>query len=90
MRELENSIESLVALSFDNELDLTLLPRCEPAGNGSSARRATLKDRVEAYERGLLVATLQQTEGNRSEAARLLGVGRTTLHEKLRKYGIES
>ncbi|MCA9685868.1 MAG: hypothetical protein KC457_27070, partial [Myxococcales bacterium] len=27
--------------------------------------------------------------GNRSEAARLLGIGRATLHDKLKKYGLE-
>jgi two-component system response regulator HydG len=49
---------------------------------------APLKKRVEAYERGLIVAALQSTGGNRSEAARRLGVSRATLHEKLTKHGL--
>jgi DNA-binding NtrC family response regulator len=48
-----------------------------------------LKERVEAYERGLILDALRLSGGNRSEAARRLGIGRATLHDKLRKYGLE-
>jgi len=43
---------------------------------------------VEAYERGLILSALESARGNRSEAARLLNIGRATLHDKLRKYGL--
>jgi two-component system response regulator HydG len=43
---------------------------------------------VEAYERGLVVEALRAAGGNRSEAARALGISRVTLHDKLRKYGL--
>ena len=49
---------------------------------------ADLKTRVDAYERGIIVSTLDQLKGNRSHAARALGINRATLHGKLRKYGI--
>jgi len=49
-----------------------------------------LKERVEAYERGLILDALRLSEGNRSEAARRLGIGRATLHDKLRKYGLDA
>ena len=39
-------------------------------------------------ERGVIVATLRECGGNRSEAARRLGISRATLHEKLHKYGL--
>jgi DNA-binding NtrC family response regulator len=54
------------------------------------ASRAGLKARVEAYERGLIVAARAAAKGNRSEAARLLDIGRVTLHDKLRKHGLSS
>lgn len=44
--------------------------------------------RVEAYERGLLVAALTAAGGNRAEAARTLGIGRATTHEKVTQYGL--
>ena len=91
VRELQNGIESLVALSLDGELDLSLLPGTALAGQDStSGRRATLKERMEAYERGLIATALQETKGNRSGAARNLGISRATFHEKLRKYKLGS
>jgi DNA-binding NtrC family response regulator len=86
VRELENTIERLVALSPDGELDLSLLdahakPDAAPAAFG-------LRERVEAYERGLIVEALRSCRNNRSEAARRLGLSRATLHDKLKKYGI--
>jgi DNA-binding NtrC family response regulator len=85
VRELENALENLVALSEGGELDLSLLP-----SSGPSAPEATmqLKPRVEAYERGLVVDALRAAGGKRTEAARLLGISRVTLHEKLHKYGL--
>ena len=88
MRELENSLESLVALSPPEGLDLSLLPfgrgEVAPAEEGP----LSLKQRVEAYERGLVYEALKAALGNRSEAARRLGICRVTLHDKLKKYGL--
>jgi DNA-binding NtrC family response regulator len=85
VRELENAIEGLVALSPPEGLDLALLP-----GGGSAAEGPPLplKERVQAYERGLVVEALRSARGNRSEAARRLGISRVTLHDKLRRYGL--
>lgn len=84
VRELSNSIESLVALSPPGKLDLDALPSSQSAGPRET--RATLEHRTQAYERGLLVEALAEAGGNRSEAARLLGIGRATLYEKLKKH----
>ncbi len=94
VRELENAIEGLVALSPAGTLDLSLLPGGPASGPAPGAEGAAagsslgLKQRVEAYERGLIVDALRAARGNRSEAARRLGVSRVTLHDKLRKYGL--
>jgi two-component system response regulator AtoC len=50
----------------------------------------TLKEQVEAFERGLVARTLDATGGNQSEAARRLGVSRVTLIDKMKKYGLAS
>jgi len=86
VRELENTIERLVALSPDGELDLSLLE--PPAKVEDSPTAFGLRERVEGFERGLLVEALRACRGNRSEAARRLGLSRATLHDKLRKHGI--
>jgi DNA-binding NtrC family response regulator len=54
------------------------------ARNGPS-----LKEQVEAFERGLVARALEATGGNQSEAARRLGVSRVTLIDKMKKYGLE-
>ncbi|MCA9573533.1 MAG: sigma-54-dependent Fis family transcriptional regulator, partial [Myxococcales bacterium] len=53
-----------------------------------AAEGAGLKERVDAYERGVVLAVLRECDGNRSEAARRLRISRATLHEKLNKHGI--
>jgi len=53
------------------------------ARNGPS-----LKEQVEAFERGLVARALEATGGNQSEAARRLGVSRVTLIDKMKKYGL--
>jgi two-component system response regulator AtoC len=55
------------------------------ARNGPS-----LKEQVEAFERGLVARALDGTGGNQSEAARRLGVSRVTLIDKMKKYGLGS
>jgi two-component system response regulator HydG len=101
VRELENALEGLVALSPSEGLDLALLPGAAPGAGTAGAAEAPpdadpggpplpLKQRVEAYERGLIIEALRSTRGNRSEAARRLGVSRVTLHDKLRKYELGS
>jgi DNA-binding NtrC family response regulator len=46
-------------------------------------------DSLEAMERRHLALTLRHTSGNKRKAARLLGISRSTLLNKVRKYGLE-
>ncbi|MFO0682432.1 MAG: sigma-54 dependent transcriptional regulator [Sandaracinus sp.] len=85
VRELENAVESVVALSSEGTIDPELLPGPAMA----EAPTLGLKERMDAYERGILIATLRECGQNRSEAARRLAIGRATLHEKLHKHGLE-
>ena len=91
VRELEHAVEKLVALSHEGEVDPTLLP---PGGGGGEKEPAaelgamTLKARVDAFERGLVMEALRATGNNRTEAARRLGISRVTLHDKLHKHGL--
>ena len=49
----------------------------------------TLRLQEPEKEKAKIIAALQQAEGNKSQAARLLGIGRSTLDYKLRQYGIK-
>ncbi|MFC9356215.1 sigma-54-dependent Fis family transcriptional regulator [Rhodococcus sp. NPDC057014] len=53
--------------------------------NTSTARTLTL---METAERDAIVAALRTSNGNRAAAAAELGIGRTTLYDRLRRYGI--
>ncbi len=85
VRELENACEMLVALA-DGSLDPSLLEE----GRAPRSERGTLRERVEAFERGLLAEALQAAGGNKAAAARALGISRVTLYEKLAKHGLSS
>jgi DNA-binding NtrC family response regulator len=86
VRELSNAVESLVALSPAHELDPNLLPGASEGRREPT--RANLDARLAAYERGLLVEAIEAADGNRTEAAKLLGIGRATLYEKLKRHGL--
>ncbi|MFZ5798473.1 MAG: sigma-54-dependent Fis family transcriptional regulator [Desulfobulbus sp.] len=92
VRELENSIERGVILMRGEYLDVGGLPLALQrwAGDnamppGESEEPATLRD----AERLLIVKTLEETGGNRSETARRLQITRKTLLSKIKSYNIE-
>ena len=89
VRELENSIERGVILMRGEYLDVGGLPLTIQRWAGRNAsepleRPATLKE----AERALILKTLKETDGNRSEAARRLQITRKTLLNKLKSYEI--
>jgi two-component system, NtrC family, response regulator HydG len=86
VRELEHQVERLVALSSGGLIEQG--PDEHALVAGGEGELLGLKERVEAFERGLIISALRQCNDNRSEAARQLKVGRVTLLDKLRKYGL--
>jgi DNA-binding NtrC family response regulator len=61
--------------------------RAEPAV-ATAPRSLLLHEAVAALERSLIEKALEQAAGNRSEAARLLGIGRAQLYVKMEDYGL--
>jgi len=88
VRQLRNELESMVALSPPDALDLSLLP--SGVAQQTTPMRASLADRMAAYERGILQTALAAAGGNRTEAAKALGIGRATLYEKLERHKLEA
>ena len=102
VRQLENTIARLAALSSGGIIGLadyqaatgTIVEPAEPASDTTEpapdARSGpSLKEQVEAFERGLVARALDSTGGNQSEAARRLGVSRVTLIDKMKKYSLQ-
>ncbi|MBA9029142.1 sigma-54 interaction domain-containing protein [Peribacillus huizhouensis] len=88
IRELENIIER--ALNFVDEgtaITKEHLPE-EIAGQKEITSIRSLAEVVEDMECNTILACLRMTQGNKSETAKQLGVSRTTLYEKMKKYGL--
>jgi two-component system response regulator HydG len=102
VRELENSLERACTLSSGPVLHLGDLPTqlqqqglearrattaaSDPEGGGteSAPAVATLAD----LERQAILGAIRALHGDKLQAARLLGIGKTTLYRKLKEYGI--
>ena len=100
VRQLENALEYAVLMAQGDVIGLLSLPPeirdASLAGETRDQPRAiadgdlSIKRRVAALERELIVAALEKTGGNRSQAARLLEISAKALRYKIRDYGIEA
>ena len=93
VRELMNAVERAVVLSREIYLDTGDLPLQPLSGSGealSAASQPPLHENLplEEIEKVSILQTLEAAGGNKSEAARRLGITRKTLHKKLKKYGV--
>ncbi len=90
VRELENTIEAALALAPGPRLtgaDLEPDPeKREP--RVAELDRAGVELSLDAYERACLEEALQRANGDVSRAARMLGIGRSTLYRKLAQHDI--
>ncbi len=84
VRELENSVEHAVTLAKGSRIETADLPT---AIRGSSMPAPSSPLIVE-NERALLERVLAECKWEKKKAARRLGMGRSTLYSKLKKYGI--
>jgi two-component system response regulator FlrC len=87
VRELENLIHRAFALR--GVLKITPLDLFEQAIETSESPALQAGQSVEEMERKLIMTTLDQTNGNRTHAAKLLGISLRTLRNKLREYRFE-
>lgn len=87
VRELENAIERGVILMRGNELTEKSLPlSIQKLGSEESGFSPNTSGSLFEAEKVLILQTLAETRGNKSEAARRLGITRKTLQNKLNKY----
>ena len=86
VRELENAVERAVALGTGQIVGLNDLPT--NLQHGIFERRMGMDDLVplEELERRAIFRALRETGGDKMAAARLLGIGKTTLYRKLKEY----
>jgi two-component system response regulator PilR (NtrC family) len=99
VRELENIIERCVTLEHSDQLTAENLPPKLTESSGAAAQSGDLDippdgidlDRaLDNMERKLITRAMEITGGNRSRAARLLGISFRSLRYRLVKLGMES
>jgi DNA-binding NtrC family response regulator len=89
VRQLQNEIQRAVLLCEGEMIDGADLSitRTRPESTESQDTNFTL---LEGVERNAIVQMLKETNGNKLEAAKRLGIGRQTLYNKIKAYGIEA
>jgi len=90
IRELENVVERMVVLAKGDKIDVEDIPN-----NIIKAKEKKLSFKESVYqakaqlERQLLIKVLQEVGGNRTKAAKALGIDRKTLQKKMKEYGLQ-
>ena len=92
IRELENAVERMVLMADSDAIGPGLLPAEIVGGAAAAGGHGTLREKcggiLEVSERQMILEALEKTGQNRTRAAELLGIGRRTLQNKIRAYGI--
>ena len=85
VRELRNVIERALIISDGEVLETASLPFMQTTGSFNSTPASYLLSEMEKIH---IQRVLQHTDGNKTESARLMGIGLTTLYRKIEEYEI--
>ncbi len=99
VRELNNTVERMALVASGGIIRVEDLPdeirahsvtqkKDEPAGSFSDADADAVVRPLHEVEREMMIAALRETEGNVSEAARRLGIGRATFYRRAQRHGL--
>jgi DNA-binding NtrC family response regulator len=95
VRELRNMVERLMLLATDGQVDLATvqlaLPKISSGGGVATGTigAGPLAERVQGYEREVILAELKRSHHNMSLAAKALGLERSHLYKKAEQLGID-
>ncbi|NVK18906.1 MAG: sigma-54-dependent Fis family transcriptional regulator [Methylocystaceae bacterium] len=84
VRELKNASERFILSQGQNPLQSDM---AQPPASRESTK--SLAEKVETYEKALIMQALEQTEGSIKEALDILDIPRKTLSDKMKKYDID-
>ncbi|UOE54753.1 sigma-54 interaction domain-containing protein [Cytobacillus oceanisediminis] len=89
IRELENVIEASIHLTSNESITTESLPDYMKESAVYPVGKKKLKDILEETEKRILTQSLSKYNHDRIEAAKALGISKSSMYEKLKKYGIE-
>ncbi|MFW6133771.1 MAG: sigma-54 interaction domain-containing protein, partial [Planctomycetota bacterium] len=90
IRQLRNVVENMVVLSTNDKLTVDDLPgeiHRRPGGDDGQVRQLAGMSLDDA-EKELIRSTLKMVDGNREQAAKMLGIGERTLYRKIKEYDL--
>jgi len=87
IRELRNVIERATAISTHGTIDMTHLPSLD-SGFDTSVSKKPYHTQIKEHQRAIILSALKECEGNKTEAARKLGLNRTYLIRLIHELGL--
>jgi two-component system response regulator HydG len=93
VRELENCLQRACAMNSGPEIHVADLPSSISGKNSQATVEGDGSDKIipiSELERKTILNTITQLNGDKLLAARLLGIGKTTLYRKLKEYEIQA
>jgi len=91
VRELENEVERAVALAYAEVITMDSLSdevrNYEMRESGEPEKRKPVS--AKEMEKRMIMDTMRETKGNKSEASRRLGISREGLRKKMKRFGLE-
>ncbi len=89
VRELENCIQRALVLGTAPEIRVVDLPSTLLYSVQQPQQKSTALSTLQELEERAIRQALEATKGDRLRAAKLLGIGKTTIYRKLKEYGLE-
>ena len=89
VRELKSALEYAFVIAEKGLIDPDHLPMQIAENKSIEGVNAVLYNHKDSAEKDALIEALRQTRGNQSKAARILGVNRVTVWNRMKKYGID-
>jgi DNA-binding NtrC family response regulator len=87
VRQLQNEVQRALLMTDNQVIDVGDLSIQEASAETPDEENLTL---LEGMERNTIVQMLKETNGNKLETAKRLGIGRQTLYNKIKAYNIET
>jgi PAS domain S-box-containing protein len=89
IRELENVIEAAIHFANGETIGIEALPEYLKANSAYQIQGKTLKQLLQEAEKNIIQKSLVQYQNDKLKAAKALGISKSAMYEKVKKYGLD-